>query len=236
MHLAFNGGLAAASSISAAIRGDCTEEEAGRFHTERVGTSYTRSAPCPIWFSCLPKLTPSFARYMMVVLAAYRQLTSQNEPVLSDVDEDNYDRAFEFIKPGRRKRHKDSRTSDPNAVIQGTADTDPTITEDRLQATLDFCEHAMAVTDPEMYEEVSKRIDPKYMANDGPVLSIEQAKEIANGDEEVEMVLRRIQGRKAVESLYWEPNFRGEKFAGLSIRMERGNLGLVRNPAQPVAA
>ncbi|KAJ7196283.1 putative halogenase [Mycena pura] len=194
VHLAFNGGLAAAATISAAIRGDCTEEEASRFHTEKVGTSYTR--------------------FMLVVLAAYRQLTRQNDPVLSDVEEDNYDRAFDFIRP----------------VIQGAADTDPTVTEDMLQATLEFCEHAMGVTDPEMHEKVAKRVDPKYMSHDGPLLSVGEVKAIAGDDEEVELVLRRVQGRKTLEALHWQPNFRGESFHGLSIRLERGNLGLNRHP------
>lgn len=36
VHLALTGGMSAAASICAAIRGDCTEEEAARWHTSRV--------------------------------------------------------------------------------------------------------------------------------------------------------------------------------------------------------
>ncbi|KAF7324077.1 hypothetical protein MKEN_00630100 [Mycena kentingensis (nom. inval.)] len=190
VHLAFNGGLTAAATIGAAIRGDCTEEEAAKFHTTKVGTSYTR--------------------FMMVVLAAYRQILHQSVPVMSDIDEDNYDRAFDFIRP----------------VIQGAADTDGKVTEDMLQATMDFCEHAMGITDPEMHADVAQRVDPALLEHEGPLMSVQALKEIAGDDEEAEVVLRRVQARKALEALHWQPNFRGESFDGLSIRMERGKLGL----------
>lgn len=37
----------------------------------------------------------------MVVMGAYKQMRAQNEPVLSDISEDNFDRAFDFLKPGK---------------------------------------------------------------------------------------------------------------------------------------
>lgn len=33
-------------------------------------------------------------------MGAYKQIRSQSEPVLADVDEDNFDRAFSIIRPG----------------------------------------------------------------------------------------------------------------------------------------
>lgn len=44
-------------------------------------------------------------RFLLVVLSAYRQITSQSVPVLSDIQEDNFDRAFDFIKPGTSPFH-----------------------------------------------------------------------------------------------------------------------------------
>ncbi|KAJ6604020.1 FAD/NAD-P-binding domain-containing protein [Mycena sp. CBHHK59/15] len=199
VHLAFGGGLAAASTISASIRGHCTEEEAIRFHNEKTGTSYTR--------------------FLLVVLSAYRQITSQSVPVLSDIDEDNFDRAFDFIKP----------------VIQGAADTDPTVTETMLQSTMDFCEHALGLTDPEMHVEVAKRMDAELMKDDGPILGPKDVLAIAGDDEEAKAVLWRINSRKAVEAIHWQPNFRGETFNGLAIHLERGALGLVRPPVEVAA-
>ncbi|KAF7353475.1 Radh flavin-dependent halogenase [Mycena sanguinolenta] len=197
VHLAFGSGLNAAATISASIRGDCTEEEAISFHTQKTSTSYTR--------------------FLLVVLSAYRQITHQSVAVLADVDEDNYDRAFDFIRP----------------VIQGKSDTDPTITEDMLQSTMDFCEHALGLTDPEMHEDVAKKVDPSLLADDAPLMSVKDAKALAGDDEDVEMVLRRVNSRKALEPLNWQPNFRGETFHNLYIRLERGSLGLSRAEVAP---
>lgn len=42
VHLALTGALAAAASIAASIRGDCSEAEATEWHNNRVAISYTR--------------------------------------------------------------------------------------------------------------------------------------------------------------------------------------------------
>lgn len=42
VHLAFTGGLSAALTIAASIRGFSTEAEAQRWHTSKVGSAYTR--------------------------------------------------------------------------------------------------------------------------------------------------------------------------------------------------
>ena len=80
VHLAMNSGLSAATTIAASIRGDVDETTAAQWHTSKVREGY--------------------ARFLFVVLSAYKQMMNQSEPVLSDHDEDNFDRAFSFIKPG----------------------------------------------------------------------------------------------------------------------------------------
>ncbi|KAJ7056098.1 hypothetical protein C8F01DRAFT_376271 [Mycena amicta] len=87
----------------------------------------------------------------------------------------------------------------------------------------------MGMTDPEMHEDVAKRVDPKLLEHEGPLLSVQEIKAIAGDDEDAEIVLRRVQARKTLEALHWQPNFRGESFSGLSIRLERGKLGLNRD-------
>lgn len=81
VHLALCNGLSAAASICASIRGDCTESEAGKWHSDRVGSSYT-------WF-------------LMVVLGAYKQIRAQEEPIMADINERDYDRAFKYLRPGK---------------------------------------------------------------------------------------------------------------------------------------
>ncbi|KAJ7270866.1 FAD/NAD(P)-binding domain-containing protein [Mycena rebaudengoi] len=77
VHLALSGGLSAAASICAVIRGQCTEAEAVKYHHKKVDSSYTR--------------------FLLVVLSAYQQIRVQTVPVFSK--EDNFDEAFDFFRP-----------------------------------------------------------------------------------------------------------------------------------------
>ncbi|KAG6898580.1 hypothetical protein C0993_005872, partial [Termitomyces sp. T159_Od127] len=79
VHLALTSALSASATVCASIRGHCTESSAAEWHTRRVSTSYTR--------------------FQVVVLSAYKQIRAQNMDILSDIDEDNYDRAFAFLRP-----------------------------------------------------------------------------------------------------------------------------------------
>lgn len=55
---------------------------------------------CPPSTTSRP-LTARLHRFQLVVLSAYKQLRAQNLNILSDVGEDNYDRAFAFLRPGK---------------------------------------------------------------------------------------------------------------------------------------
>lgn len=79
VHLALTGALSAAMTICAAKRGDCTEDIAGSWHSKKVSEGYNR--------------------FLLVVLSAYKQIRKQDEPVLSDFDEDGFDLAFSFFRP-----------------------------------------------------------------------------------------------------------------------------------------
>ena len=39
-------------------------------------------------------------RFLLVVLSAYKQIRSQDIAILSDINEDNFDRAFDILRPG----------------------------------------------------------------------------------------------------------------------------------------
>ncbi|KAJ7938348.1 FAD/NAD(P)-binding domain-containing protein [Mycena leptocephala] len=77
VHLALSGGLSAAASICAVIRGQCTEPDAVKYHHKKVDSSYTR--------------------FLLVVLSAYQQIRVQSVPVFSK--DDNFDEAFDFFRP-----------------------------------------------------------------------------------------------------------------------------------------
>jgi flavin-dependent dehydrogenase len=93
-HIAMTGGLSAAATISAAIRGDCSEEVAAQWHSN--------------------KITESYARFLIVVLSAYKQILNQQDYVLSDFGENNFDRTFNFFKPSRFISNKKHFTQDSN--------------------------------------------------------------------------------------------------------------------------
>lgn len=40
-------------------------------------------------------------RFLLVVMSGYQQIRNQKQAVLADVDEDNFDRAFDILRPGK---------------------------------------------------------------------------------------------------------------------------------------
>lgn len=82
VHLAMVSALSAAITICAVIKGDCEKFVAAQWHSTKVADGYTR--------------------FLLVVLSGYKQIRSQNEPVLSDLGDDNLDRAFDHFKTGKR--------------------------------------------------------------------------------------------------------------------------------------
>ncbi|KAI0842124.1 hypothetical protein F5Y06DRAFT_306973 [Hypoxylon sp. FL0890] len=79
VHLALSGGLSAATTISASIRGDCDEATAASWHNKKTAESYTR--------------------FLLVVSSALKQIRSQDEPVINDFDEESFERAFDLFRP-----------------------------------------------------------------------------------------------------------------------------------------
>ncbi|KIP05710.1 putative halogenase [Phlebiopsis gigantea 11061_1 CR5-6] len=192
VHLALTGALSASLTIAASIRGTVSEEKAARWHDSKVGTAYTR--------------------FLIVVLGTYKQMRNQNLAIMSDIDEDNFDRAFDLLRP----------------VINGSADVGRAMTPRELEDTMDFCRHLFAPTDPEMYASVGARIDPKLMSPSEPILS-ERDVRAAVGREDVEArtVLAEVNARKAVHHMYRpKQNFVHEVHHGLGAIVERGMLGL----------
>ena len=129
VHLAMTGALSAAASICASIRGDCKEREAARWHSSRIAVSYTRCVSFVQWFTRLGVLKVYGAgwRFLVVVLSAYKQIRAQSVNVLSDVSEDNFDKAFAFLRPGAppsvffTRERVLTRRSDPGRRVDGRA-------------------------------------------------------------------------------------------------------------------
>ncbi|KAI5119655.1 hypothetical protein M0805_007746 [Coniferiporia weirii] len=192
VHLALTGALSAAATICASIRGDCSEEEAARWHTEKVGASYT-------WF-------------LMVVLGAYKQMRAQSEPVLSDVNEDNFDRAFDFLRP----------------VIQGSLDVNKPLSQADVAKTLEFCSNLFESTQPEERVAVVEKIG-STMSNEEEAVKSAMVESKANLTIEEKRVLDYVALRKAMrtEDSLSIKSFVSDTIGGRRPRLERGNLGLM---------
>lgn len=80
VHLALNSGLSAAITICASLRGDCTEEAAMVWHSNKVAEGYTR--------------------FLLVVTGSLEQIHGREKNILNDLDEPGFDKAFEHFKPG----------------------------------------------------------------------------------------------------------------------------------------
>nr|BBL33421.1 putative flavin dependent halogenase [Lachnum palmae] len=79
VHLALNGGLSAAMTICAAIKGQVSELTAATWHSKKVHASYTR--------------------FLIVVSSALKQILDGDAAVISGDDEANFDRAFDHFRP-----------------------------------------------------------------------------------------------------------------------------------------
>ncbi|KAF9783765.1 FAD/NAD(P)-binding domain-containing protein [Thelephora terrestris] len=230
IHLAFTGALSAAISISASIKGDCTEKEAADWHTERVATSFTR--------------------FLIVVLSAYKQMRSQGDSILSDVGEDNFDRAFRFFRP----------------VIQGGSDIGHRLSEDELQQALDFCGKLFAPTSPEEHHAAEKLlagrfegkvtddpttanlrlldvrapiVDPRIIENIVPDFQSNAKEPVAGSGyrgPDMKRILEKVNARRVIHSEHGNGvcNFEDEPLGhsgtggGWIARLEKGKLGLAR--------
>ncbi|PFH50120.1 hypothetical protein AMATHDRAFT_61783 [Amanita thiersii Skay4041] len=193
VHIAMTGALSAATTICASAKGQVTESEAQHWHDAKVGICHTR--------------------FLIVVLSAYKQMQSQNRPVLSDVSEDNFDRAFSLFRP----------------IIQGAADTTNKLTEEELEGMLDFCMHLF---DPGEHAGVAQRLQPDLLALHGPVMgSAELDKALPPEDVEAKKFLSRFNALKILRNDTSPESFGTEAVDGYTVQFERGHLGLVKAPS-----
>lgn len=114
-------------------------------------------------------------------------------------------------------------------VIQGTADVNPRLTEDELLKTMDFVTHVLVTpTDPEMFASVRDRLPKHLFATDAEILVEDDINKLIDaGDQEARYVLREVNARKPIHTMYDGPvNLAKEAVNGLVGVAKRGSLGL----------
>ncbi|KAJ2923818.1 hypothetical protein H1R20_g13275, partial [Candolleomyces eurysporus] len=194
VHLAILSGLTAALTITAPLRGHCSETVASDFYNIKSATAYTR--------------------FLVVVMSVYRQIRNQSLDVLSDVDEDNFDRAFDILRP----------------VIQGTADIGKKLSEDELEKTMDFCKHVFAPADNDITQEVASRFRPELLSVAAPVFSAEELGQMIDPeDTDAVAVINRINSAKVLGPMWVKGPalMENEPVNGMVATLEKGKLGLV---------
>jgi flavin-dependent dehydrogenase len=179
MHLAMVSGLAAATSIQAARKEQCSELDAAIWHTTKVAEGYTR--------------------FLLLVMSVQKQLRMKDSPILTSDEEDGFDTAFRKIQ----------------AVIQGVADTE---TEDALvqrnaSQSVDYALDAMEIITPEKQRAIIEKIDSSE-----ETLTTDEIKILSN-------IVARTFETKHTQSL---EQFTGDIINGLSAKLVRGDLGLIR--------
>ncbi|KAG2064894.1 FAD/NAD(P)-binding domain-containing protein [Suillus decipiens] len=209
IHLAMTSALSATVSICASIRGDCSEVDAAAWHTKRFSLSYTR--------------------FQIVVMSAYQQIRSTKLDILNDIDEDNYDRAFAAIRP----------------VIQGASEMGSRLSAEELQNALEFCGKCFNPTTPDSVTAASKEVLPKEVFDASAPLMDPQAiqsiisktfnhtspksdEELSGAEEELKLALDQINGRRVIHQEHNVNNLETEELNGFVVRLQQGNLGLVR--------
>ena len=161
----------------------------------------------------------------------YKQVRAQNVPVLQDVDERNFDRAFTSLRPSKQCcLCSESRWLIPRSVLQGAGEVGKELTEDEVQAALEFCANIFAPATPEMYADAAQRLDRGLMAVDGPLMTPEDVVDrYGKDDEEAVHVLLHLNARREIHPMFdVHKHFSRESFEGFIATCTTGNLGLER--------
>ncbi|KAL8852078.1 MAG: hypothetical protein Q9221_003008 [Calogaya cf. arnoldii] len=197
VHLALSSGLSAATTICAARRGDCDEATAAKWHSTKVGEGYTR--------------------FLLVVLSALKQIREGDEAVLSDFDEEGFDRAFNYFRP----------------IIQGTSDINGKLTQAEISKTVDFCFHAFRPVDEAEKKAVLKKLENVSLEQNEPANASKPKQTVemleATLTEDETRILNTIRGRQMLrsEDTINIENLAADVIDGKRINLERGSLGLV---------
>ncbi|KAL8671298.1 MAG: hypothetical protein Q9168_004200 [Polycauliona sp. 1 TL-2023] len=196
VHLALSGGLSAATTISAAIRGDCDENTAAAWHDKKTSESYTR--------------------FLLVVSSALKQIRSQDQPVIGDFNEDSFERAFDLFRPIiQGTADADTKGKLTQSEISKTVEFCF-----RAFAHVSFEEKEALV---KKLKAMGHDADATDEASNVALEEIE--KQLTPEEQQILVTLKGRRMVRPEDSLNIE-NFLLDSIDGLAPRMERGNLGL----------
>ncbi|PPQ70820.1 hypothetical protein CVT24_001037 [Panaeolus cyanescens] len=193
VHIGMTGALSAAATICASIKGEADETTAQAWHDAKVGIAHTR--------------------FLFVVLGAYRQMHLQSTPLLGEVHEESFDKAFEMFRP----------------VIFGLADSQKKLTDAKVNDVMDICQSFFDPTvDEDHIHATRQRYGVDLVKMQAPVLGKDKIQELVKDDEVGERVLKKFDALKVfsddVEATYMGRN----PLLGYRANVKRGELGLIK--------
>ncbi|RCI09822.1 hypothetical protein L249_4015 [Ophiocordyceps polyrhachis-furcata BCC 54312] len=206
-HLAMTGGLSAAATIMASIKGDLDEEAAGAWHSKKQSESYFRM--------------------FLTVSAFMEQIWAQEKPVINDANEEGYERAIATLRPGTIINPPVLETN----VMQGDVDVDDEkrISRVDINKVYDFC--ARAFDHFEEHETTAihdrlkqKGIDLLDMNHDMFKLLKEFEKELSVQETRV---LEKIRAGHLCMKYFGAGRTETEVVDGLQLNMVSGKLSVV---------
>ncbi|KAF7348015.1 FAD/NAD(P)-binding domain-containing protein [Mycena sanguinolenta] len=210
VHIAITGGLSAALTICASIKGEASEATAQEWHDSKVGIAHTR--------------------FLFVVLGAYQQMHLQTYPILSDINAKNFDDAFKMFHPGSPIFLAKSRFINKDvhaAVIYGLADSSERLTDAKVQYMMDTLQNYF---DPYVDEEhvmaVRRRYGTEVISLESPVLGREKIMSLVKDDNDGERVLKKVDATRVFTDEIEVTGMGRHPLLGYVANIEKGQLGL----------
>ncbi|KAH8918160.1 FAD/NAD(P)-binding domain-containing protein [Atractiella rhizophila] len=205
VHLAMTGGLSAAASICAAIRKNCSVEEAAKYHSMKVSIAFTR--------------------FLLVVLGVYKQVEQKSIVNVGDINENVFQVSIDLIRPVING-NTDVRNKELEAIE--IVSSTPATMEEEISKAIDFSFGTFARHGwTQAFKEVS--VDKMGVSDKGIDLQRNEDEFMkkyyeSNGIEGKDLTKaeRQAMGFLA-ESMR---NFVQESIEGLTLKLETGNLGL----------
>jgi flavine halogenase len=113
-------------------------------------------------------------------------------------------------------------------VYQGEHDTSTKLTNEELSKFLDFTRNLFTPTTREQYVSVKERVGD-LLDLSGPVMGPEDLEKVLETqDSDAKAVLQRINSLKVLRNDTSPESFTSEAVNGYVLRLERGQLGLVK--------
>ncbi|KAL6355310.1 hypothetical protein LRP88_10896 [Fusarium phalaenopsidis] len=196
VHLAITGGLSAAVTIMSSLRGDYDEEKAGSWHSKKTIESYTR--------------------FFLAVSSATKQIRTQHEPVLQDIDEEGFQRAFDLLRP----------------IMQGTVDADSrkTLSQTEVSKVLEFRFRASVYVPPEKKDALFEKLKKLGVGAQGEATTAKELEDIKKHlTPEESQIVEILQSRRMIrEDPFDIDSFTLDAIDGMAPNLEHGKLGLIK--------